>query len=169
MARTKLQRGRGDAGAALVEFAIVFPVLVMLLMGTVTGGLAISRRASVNSAAREAARYGATVAQTQCNSSCGGMTWAQLVQSVAVQRATGDVTSVQVCAALVSGPGSAPVAVDSSHIVGAASGTNYCYVDNSSDTGLRVQVTISRPDEIQLVFAKVPVTLTAQATAKYEQ
>jgi len=163
------RRGNSERGAALVEFAIILPVMMVLLMGTVSGGIAMNRRASVNSAAREGARYGATVAQNQCTptSQCGGMSWAQLVQAVAVQRSSGDVTTSQVCAALVSGSGSSPVAVDSAHTT--AGGTSPCFVDNSSDTGLRVQVMVSRPDQIQLVVSQISVSLDAQSIVKYEQ
>jgi hypothetical protein len=89
------------------------------------------------------------------------------VQSVAVERANGDLTTAGVCVALVSGPGNAPVATDSAHST--AGGTSPCYVDNSADTAKRLQVTTTRPDTLEaLVFTK-HLTLNARATAKYEQ
>src|SRR5687768_13274185 len=56
-----LRASRGESGAALVEFALVLPVFLMLLLGMMTGGLAYSRKLSVAQAAREGARYGATL------------------------------------------------------------------------------------------------------------
>ena len=105
---------------------------MVITLGMLTGGVVLTHQLSVTQAAREAARYGATIAQEQCASTadCGGMTWAQLVQSIAVQRAGGDVTAAGVCVALVSGVGSAPSAVDSDHTT--AGSTAPCYVDNSA-------------------------------------
>lgn len=166
--RGRAARGRGDRGAVLVEFAVVFPVFMLLTLGMLTGGVVLTHQLSVTQAAREAARYGATVAQDQCatTANCGGMNWAQLVQSLAVQRAGGDVTTSGVCVALVSGPGTAPIAVDSTHTT--AGGTTPCYVDNSADTGMRVQVSLSRPDQIQLMVSSIDITLISHATARYE-
>ena len=53
-------RRRTQAGAAALEFALVVPVLVMLLLGIVTGGLTFSHGLSLNDAVRESARFGAT-------------------------------------------------------------------------------------------------------------
>ena len=39
----------------------MLPVLVMLLLGTLTAGLAYNRNNSLNNGARESARYGATL------------------------------------------------------------------------------------------------------------
>ncbi len=52
-------RKRADSGAALVEFALVMPVLVLFLFGIVQFGLAFDQKQSVNSAAREGARTAA--------------------------------------------------------------------------------------------------------------
>ena len=161
-------RCRGDQGAVIVEFAIIFPVFMLLTLGMLTGGITLTHQLSVTQAAREAARYGATVAQDQCAvpANCGGMTWAQLVQSLAVQRAGGDVATANVCVALVSGVGTAPTAVDSSHTT--AGGTAPCYVDNSADDGLRVQVSLTRPDQIQLMVSTISINLVSHATSRYE-
>lgn len=166
--RRGARRCRGDKGAAIVEFAIVFPVFMVITLGMLTGGVVLTHQLSVTQAAREAARYGATIAQEQCapTTHCGGMTWAQLVQAIAVQRAGGDVTSAGVCVALVEGSGSAPSAVDSAHTT--AGSTAPCYVDNSADDGLRVQVSISRPDQIQLMVSTFDLNLVSRATARYE-
>lgn len=161
--------GPSERGAALVEFALILPVFMMLVLGMFSGGIAYNHQSSLANSAREAARYGATVAEAQCTptSNCGGQTWAQMVQSVAVERSNGDLTTAGVCVALVSGPGNAPVATDSAHTT--AGGTSPCYVDNSADTAKRLQVTGSRPDTLEALFFSMNLTLHAQATAKYEQ
>lgn len=48
--------GRGQAGASAVEFAIVLPVLVLLLFGVIQFGLAYNRQQGLNAAVREGAR-----------------------------------------------------------------------------------------------------------------
>lgn len=53
---------RDSRGVAVVEFAIIFPVLAMLIFGVVDFGRAFFLRANLLSAVREGARYGATFA-----------------------------------------------------------------------------------------------------------
>jgi hypothetical protein len=52
-----------ERGQALVEFALILPILAMLLLGTITGGFALNQKQQMNHAVREGARYAATVAQ----------------------------------------------------------------------------------------------------------
>jgi Flp pilus assembly protein TadG len=49
-----------ERGAVAVEFALVLPLLVMLLMGIITGGLTYSNSIGLANAVREGARFGAT-------------------------------------------------------------------------------------------------------------
>jgi Flp pilus assembly protein TadG len=51
---------RRDRGAVAVEFALVMPIVVMLLIGTITTGLSYSQALGVTNAVREGARFGAT-------------------------------------------------------------------------------------------------------------
>src|SRR5215212_1512223 len=129
--QTRMRKGsrvrRTARGAAIVEFALILPLLSMMALGMLTGGIALDRKQDINNATREAARFGATLSEHQCDdtSDCGGLTWAQLVRSLAVERSNGAVVSANVCVALVSGPGWAPVAVSSSHTT--AGGLQPCY------------------------------------------
>lgn len=54
----------GDRGASLVEFAFVVPLLAMFLFAIVQFGLAYDAKQSINSAAREGARYAALETST---------------------------------------------------------------------------------------------------------
>ena len=61
------RRNRDERGAALVEFALVLPVLVLFLFGIVEFGRAYSARIQLTSAVREGARaaaLGGTATQT---------------------------------------------------------------------------------------------------------
>jgi Flp pilus assembly protein TadG len=51
---------RHARGVVAVEFALVMPLLVMLLLGIVTAGLTYSQGISLSNAVREGARFGAT-------------------------------------------------------------------------------------------------------------
>lgn len=50
------QRARGDRGAELVEFALVFPLLLLTVMGIIDTGFLFQRYEVVTNAAREGAR-----------------------------------------------------------------------------------------------------------------
>lgn len=158
----------GDRGAVLVEFALLLPLFMSLVLGIFSGGLMLSHKMSLTQAAREAARYGATVPQNQCSASCGRYpNWASLVQAIAVQRSDGELTASGTCVALVSGSGSAPVPVSSDFTTD--SGGKACFADNSADAGLRVQVRTTKPDSMEWFFGSTNVTLSAQSVARYEK
>jgi Flp pilus assembly protein TadG len=57
MMKTNLKT-RGQRGAAMIEFAIVLPVLVILLLGTVEFSLLLYNKAMITNASREGARAG---------------------------------------------------------------------------------------------------------------
>lgn len=60
------KRRRGERGVAAVEFALVVPLLLVVLFGIIDFGFAINRYAIVNNAAREGVReasLGATEAE----------------------------------------------------------------------------------------------------------
>lgn len=59
---------RGHDGAAAVEFALVVPLLVMLVLGTITTGVSYSHALGVTNAVREGARFGATTDATSASS-----------------------------------------------------------------------------------------------------
>ena len=65
------RRGRRQSGQALVEFIIVFPVFVLLLLGMMEFGFAFSDRLTLGNATREGARVGASLA-TGMSTACSG-------------------------------------------------------------------------------------------------
>ena len=152
----------------IVEFALVLPILAMFALGIITGGVAFNNKQQITSAARDGARYGATVAADQCASpsDCGGLTWAQMVRNVTVQRSNGSATVSGVCVALVAGAGAAPTPLDAAHTT-KADGTA-CYADGSSDEGLRVQVVVTRTDVLDAVLYKQTLDLESRAIAQFE-
>lgn len=156
------ERARGEHGAALVEFALALPILVALLLGTVTSGLALNDDMQLTHSAREGARYGATIPDDETFASG---TWAENVRDIVVDRFGGDLTTSDVCVALVSA--SPPVPLSASHTTDA--GGNACYDDSSSGiTDARVQVTAELDAVIETGFVTLDFTLESEATAKHE-
>jgi hypothetical protein len=54
------RRTRTDKGAVALEFALILPVLAILLLGTVSAGITYSHGIGLSNAVREGARFGAT-------------------------------------------------------------------------------------------------------------
>jgi len=57
MMKTNLET-RGQRGAAMIEFALVLPVLLIVLLGTVEFSLLLYNKAMITNASREGARLG---------------------------------------------------------------------------------------------------------------
>lgn len=64
MARLSSPARRSDRGASAVEFALVAPVLILVILGIIEMSLLFNRQISVTSAAREAAREMAVTGST---------------------------------------------------------------------------------------------------------
>lgn len=91
--KRETRRTRGDNGAAAVEFALLFPIFMVLALGTIAAGLAFSKQINVTQAAREASRYGATL---PIDTTAGGVdAW---------------LTSLDGAATSSSGPAASPIA-----------------------------------------------------------
>jgi Flp pilus assembly protein TadG len=172
------RRGRGERGAAMVEFVLILPVVLLIVFGGITGALSYEHKAETVHAVRDGARYGATVPVGQCDTTanCGNRNWAQLVQYVTAQRSDGALSASQICVALVDG---ANGAVYSGHSGGVyTTGTNStfptagCFSDSDGtvDTGRRVHVSAVRGgDKINLIVSSISVTISSSGTARYEQ
>jgi len=161
---------QAERAATLIEFALIFPLLVMLISGMVTAGTAYNQKLQLTHAAREGARFAATVSPTQ--TFANGDTWANNIRDLVIERAAGNLSAGQVCVALVEGsPGT--VYASSSSYSTAGAGTpcvaGQDYPIAGTDDGLRVQVTVTRPGSIELViFPDVTFTMSSAATAKSE-
>ena len=160
---------REQRGAALVEFALILPVLLALMLGITTGGIAVYQKITLTGAAREGARLGAVLPTTQCTPTdrCGGSTWAQYVRAQVVANSDGSLSTDQVCVALVSGTGAQTAAIGTGFTT--AGGTATCATDSSTGSGRRVQVTVTKPAEIQAIITTQTLSLTSTAVSRFEQ
>lgn len=156
----------GDQGIALVEFALVAPLLFTLLLGITTAGSAYNSDIQLTHATREGARFGATIPQNQAFSSG---TWATNVRTLVMERSANEFEAADVCVALVRGD-TPTVYVSTGKTAAYYSTTGAaCYDDSGNgETGLRVQVSTSSTRTIETGFWSTDVTLKANATAKHE-
>jgi len=158
----KTRRWGLDRGAAVAEFALVLPFLVMIMLGTITAGIALNNDLQLHHSARDAARYGATVPEGQTFVSGN---WAANVRSVALSRFGSGLDESDVCVALVSGID--PTPVSSNHTTEANDAA--CYDDSAagiSDT--RVQVSVSMPAKLETGLFTADITLSADAVSMHE-
>lgn len=72
MSRSKRSSGRSEVGQALVEFALIIPIFILLVMGIFDLGRAVYGYNTANNAAREAARL-AIVDQTAAHVTTEGV------------------------------------------------------------------------------------------------
>lgn len=170
--------GADERGTAMMEFAVVLPVLLALLLGIVTSGSALNSSNSINNAARESARFGATLPADNL------VLWLNKVAEVAIDSSTGELDDGQpgrsVCVAYVYPDGSVPSdsSIGDDHTVKMvinSTGTKKvtsgqaCYPDGRPSDERRVQVALQRDANLQFVFFDRTVTLDGQSTARFER
>lgn len=63
-ARTEARHRRDDTGASAVEFAMILPLLLLVVFGVINFGFLLAQNATLASAVREGARYGSVNAYT---------------------------------------------------------------------------------------------------------
>ena len=160
-----------EKGAALVEMAIALVLLVMLMIGTVTAAVALGRDNSIENAAREASRFGATLPDG------GTLAWFTDVRDVARAAALGDldatIANEQICVAFIT---SADVAT---HVLDDGGVPNPLLIQNGVCPGFddgrngnseaRVNVVTQRDTPFNAILFSVDLTLVAEAGARYER
>lgn len=160
------RRHESDAGAAAVEFALMFPLFIMLTVGMISAGFAFERWIAVTQGAREAARYGATLDVTAVVPP-GPATWVTDVADVA-REASGVASSTpgqSVCVAIYYG-GEWTRRSPSGLVDTGADMTFACWDDQRTDE--RVQVSLSRDTDFNWVFASKTISLNSRSATRYE-
>lgn len=167
------ESGRRERGAALVEFAVIIPLLLVIMLGIITGGIGLNRNISLNNAAREGARYGATLPID------GDMTvWLNSVADVAIDSATGDLddgeAGREICVAFVHPAGSDPTDQTTRLVVNEAGLRtvtigNLCHADGRPNDERRVQVDVARSTELEVVIWSRDIILEGTSTARFER
>lgn len=175
-------RPLSDRGAAAVEFALILPVLVMILLGTITAGVTYSRGIALTNAVREGARFAATgntSAGTYSSDVVGKVRGTQYDDS-----ATAATSSTAVCVQVWtyttpgsnagSGTASCPAAGAAAPSLTMPGKDTYPAVPALSASGTAgtcvVRVLAARKFSITLgIFPSLDGTLTRGAVARYER
>lgn len=166
------ESSHSDRGSMLVEFALVLPVLIMFIMGTITLGLGYNREISMNNSARESARYGATLPVSDDLTG-----WLNTIADVATDAAAGDMHTgapgQELCIAYVYPDGTdahdrtlAVIETAGSRVVVAGA---TCFDDGRPSGERRVQVSMSRESKVLTGVTTSSMTLDARSVARYER
>lgn len=161
-----MPRWHDEHGANAVEFALILPVLIVLLFGTMYGASVYNTQQTITQAARDGARYGATLPFEDVGGSPEDPPpgdWFSAVEARALEVANADRPLT---------PGSPTVCVlffddDDNRY---ASGPE---CDGESSSGgpesARVEVIVTRPARIELgITSTNMITVRGDVTARYE-
>lgn len=159
--RAHTGRCRRDTGAVAVEFALILPILVALLLGVVTAALSFGTALSTTDAVREGARYGATTVTSPGPS--GFTSWASAVRTKTAELSYGGVDENQVCVQLVKG---ASVVQSSTCNVSASAPASPAGV---AATDCVVKVWAEVPVTINIVVQSWDIAMVRHAVARYER
>lgn len=165
---------RSEGGAAVIEMAVVSTILMMILLGIISFGLTHHQNISIEGAAREAARFGATYPVDDAGSM---EQWLRDVAQVAENAATGAMNSTEpsriVCVAQGIGNDEdefARVRVTGTEPVAAAlEETGWCFENIAPPTDTVIQVQLQREGWIEGIIFSMKPTLTGEATNRFER
>ena len=163
-----------ERGAAVVEMAVVTSLLMVILLGTTTFGLTHHQNISIEGAAREASRFGATYPVADAGSM---QEWLRDVARVAESAATGTMSAAEpsrvVCVAQGSGDDPADfsrIRLTGSQTTDAATEqADWCFVNTAPGEDTVVQVELQREGWIEAIVFSMKPTLTGQATNRFER
>ena len=146
----------------MVELAFVLVLLVMLLVGIVSAAIAYGRSNSIQNAAREASRFGATLPDA------ADVAWLDQVRDVARAAASGDldlaVPGSFICVAYIDADDN-PLSLDNDSGITAVFP---CFTDDRPGEA-KVQVAVQRDTDFQAIVFSTDITLSADAAARYER
>lgn len=173
MATGVFGRSRLERGASLVEMALVLPLLVMLLLGITTAGIAFNHQLSLTHASREAGRYGATLPVTNFGSM---QSWLDAVAARVMDDAIGTLTPTSpglfVCVAYVHPGGVHPSDQTMSRVNDGGTVTHTpggtCFNDGRPNNERRVQVRVGRDADLNALVFQTTLSLRANAGSRFE-
>ena len=179
-----MARRSDEQGAAAVEFALIVPVFLMLVMGLISSGLAFNRWNTLSHSSREGGRHGATLAME----STSGVpdAWLDDVTHVAVTSAAGQLgASTKGRYACIAYIGFEPrqnstsdwsrKRIESGSAVSYTSASvntpsSWCYDDGRGSSGddRRVQVVVGMETTFSIVFWANTFQQTSESVSRFE-
>lgn len=146
---------RNERGAVFVEFTIVLPVLLALVLGIFSGGRSYSDKINLIEAVREGARYGASMPM---GTGAGAVTtWESGVRSRVVQASGGDVASGDICVKFVLPTG------------GADCGLGDPPGASNEPTVHLVKVSATKPATLEFFFFRTSTVMTGKLVSRFER
>lgn len=169
-------RCRTERGAALVEFALIFPIFMTLVLGMFSGGQAWNHKSAMTSATREGARYGSTLPiETIPPALPDYAGWLHEVAEYVERASEGSLGTGApgrtICVAYVYSPGAGlDLTVHHIHPTGPLVAPGPCPGANDAppDDKPRVQVVTSRSSKIQALFFQYGLTLSTKTITRFE-
>lgn len=155
-----------ESGAAAVEFALLASLLFMLIFGSISAGISFSRSNALQTAAREGARFAATLPDGNTQA------WFEAVVDTTRAAALGElddgVPGRTICVAYIYGASDADFSQLSTGTDPSAASPGDCFSDGLTDVP-RVQVQVSRETQIQAVVFSTDIMVSGEAVARYER
>ena len=166
-----MRRFRGESGANAVEFALVLPILLMLVFGVLWGGMAYNQQLTLTQAAREGARFAATLPHPEDPLDPGWPSWHASVRdrihqtSVNQLSATAGYTCIRVYDETgtllgdseLGDPGPDPACAARPSLAVGVAGSQ-----------ARIEIEVARPARFDFVFGGGQVRLRSNAVSRYE-
>ncbi len=171
-----------ERGAALVELAFALPLVMMLILGMVSAGIAFNHQLALTHAAREAGRYAATLPVTNFGSGATAMNaWLVEVAARVVEDATGSLDpgapGLVVCVAYVHPDGELVPGVptddtanrrDNGGVVTYDMPAGPCFADGRPSGERRVQISVARDTDFNALVFSSTLTLGSEAVSRFE-
>jgi Flp pilus assembly protein TadG len=160
-------RARTEHGAAAIEFALIVPLVLMVIIGAITTGISYSNAIGATNAVREGTRFGATGDASQS-------TWASdVISRVRTTQFDDTGNTTAICVQLwKQGTGSLRLACSNgaAQTLNMPSSTDYPAVPSGLAAGqCVVRVIAARPFTINAVVANWNAVATRGSIARYER
>lgn len=156
---------RAEKGAALVEMALILPLLVMLLLGITTAGIAYGQANALQTAAREGTRFAATYPDVSSNLS----TVLNVTKRAAVGALDDTVPGQSICVAFVHPDAGTTQSLTQTGGGSPVAGTSPCFSDGRPGHEQRVQAVVGRDATINAALFSTTVSLESESAARYER
>ncbi|HEX8004369.1 MAG TPA: TadE/TadG family type IV pilus assembly protein [Mycobacteriales bacterium] len=162
-------RARAEDGAAAVEFALLFPLFLLIVFGVINMGFGFNQKINLTQAAREASRYGATLSiKASAPGNSGTITtWLQKVTDVAISAGGHDLEASRpnryVCVAHVSSTGTVTSQVTGT---GGPASSALCFADGRTDA--RVQIVVRSQTLVDFVFWGGAIDVGGESVTHFE-
>jgi Flp pilus assembly protein TadG len=163
---------QGDEGAAAVEFALLFPLFLVIVFGIITMGFGFNQKINLTQTAREASRYGATLSLAASAPGNAGTvdTWLANVTQVALSAGGSDLDADRpgrfVCVAYVSEADGSTKSLTTG--TGGPASTEPCLDDGRDAAEVRVQVVVRSDTELDFLLYGGAITIRSDSVTHFE-